>query len=47
MSNKTFLAVAGTIIVVLVGAMLVQKVEDCAARGGKACPAPRIHAYQR
>jgi hypothetical protein len=38
MSDKTFVAVVGTIIAVLLGSMLVQKYEDCAKLGGKACP---------
>jgi hypothetical protein len=44
MSTRTLLVV-GTIIVVLLGSMLVRKIEDCAERGGKACPAPRFHSY--
>lgn len=41
MSNKTFLLVVGTLIVLLVGTMLVQKFEACLYYGGKACPTNR------
>ena len=45
MSNNTFLVVAAVIILVLVGMMVVQKYEDCAEHGGKACPMPRYHTF--
>ena len=41
MSNDTFLVIVGTVIALLLGSMLIHKYEDCAARGGKACPAGR------
>ncbi len=43
MSNRTFLAVVGAIIVALVGVLAVQKLTACAEYGGKACPATRLH----
>jgi hypothetical protein len=41
MSNETFLRVVAVIILVLLGSMLIQKYEDCAEHGGKACPVSR------
>jgi hypothetical protein len=41
MSNNAFLAVVGTIIVVMVGVLAVQKYEACVTLGGKACPTTR------
>ena len=41
MSNNAFLAVVGTIIVLVVGALAIQKYEACMALGGKACPTTR------
>ena len=38
MSNKTFLVMAGATIVALLVWLAIQKVEDCAEQGGKACP---------
>jgi hypothetical protein len=46
MSNRMFLAVVGTIIAVLLGFMAVQKWQDCAEQGGKACPMPRVPSHQ-
>ena len=51
MSNRTFLLVVGTLIVLLVGTMLVEKFEACLDYGGKACPTNRygvsMDPYQR
>jgi hypothetical protein len=41
MSNNTFLVIVGTVIALLLGSMLIHKYEDCAERGGKACPTGR------
>ena len=41
MSNNTFLAVVGTIIVLVVGALAIQKYEACVTLGGNACPLTR------
>jgi hypothetical protein len=41
MSNNAFLAVVGTIIVLVVGALAIQKYEACVTLGGKACPLTR------
>jgi hypothetical protein len=41
MSNKTFLVIIGAVIIVLLGAMLMRKYEECAEQGGKACPRSR------
>jgi hypothetical protein len=41
MSNNTFFVIVGAVIAVLLGSMLIQKYEDCAERGGKACPMGR------
>jgi hypothetical protein len=41
MSNRTFLVVVGTILVVLIGSMIIQKYEECLEHGGKACPVSR------
>ncbi len=38
MSNRTFLAVVGAIIIALLGVMAVHKLEACLEFGGKACP---------
>ena len=38
MSNDTFLGIVAAVILVLLGSMLLQKFQDCAAHGGKACP---------
>lgn len=40
MSNRTFLAVVGAIVIVLVGVMAARKLEACMELGGKACPLP-------
>jgi hypothetical protein len=42
MSNRAFLVIVGTIIIVLMSSLLIQKYEDCAERGGKACPRNRF-----
>jgi hypothetical protein len=42
MSNRIFLVAVGAIMVVFLGVLLVQKYEDCATRGGKACPRARL-----
>lgn len=49
MSNNTFLAVVGTIIVLLVGRLAIQKYEACIALGDKACPMTRgyFHPTER
>jgi hypothetical protein len=51
MSNRTFLVVVGTILVVLIGSMIIQKFEQCLEHGGKACPLTRygrsMDPYQR
>jgi len=41
MSNKTFLAIVGAILIALIGSLMIRKYEDCAERGGKACPTSR------
>ncbi len=41
MSNETFLRIVAAIILVLLGSMFIQKYEDCAEHGGKACPVSR------
>ena len=46
MSNRTFLALVGTVIIVLVGIMALHRMEACAERGGKACPLPRSYVPQ-
>jgi hypothetical protein len=38
MSTNSFLLIVTAIILTLLGSLLVQKYEDCAERGGKACP---------
>jgi hypothetical protein len=43
MSNRTFLALVGTIIIVLVGLLAMRKFEACMELGGKACPRPRFY----
>ena len=37
MSTNTFLAVMGTILVVLIGINVLQKVDECHQKGGVAC----------
>jgi hypothetical protein len=44
MSNNTFLIVVASIILALVGVLMVQKLEDCAEQGGKACPRTRFYS---
>jgi hypothetical protein len=44
MSNNTFLIVVAAIILALVGVLMVQKLEDCAEQGGKACPRTRFYS---
>jgi hypothetical protein len=46
MSNRTFLALVGAVIIVLVGIMALRKMEACAELGGKACPLPRSYVPQ-
>jgi hypothetical protein len=36
-SNSRFIVVVGTIIVVLIGIALYQKISRCSEKGGKAC----------
>ena len=43
MSNGTFLAVVGAIIIAIVASLAVQKFDDCMQHGGKACPKTRVH----
>jgi hypothetical protein len=40
-TNKTFLVVVGSIMIVLLGILLVNKFEQCMSLGGKACPPMR------
>ena len=42
MSNRAFLALVATIIVVLLGALAINKFQACMELGGKACPRPRF-----
>ncbi|HEY4919294.1 MAG TPA: hypothetical protein VII40_04260 [Xanthobacteraceae bacterium] len=46
MSNRTFLALVGAVIIVLVGIMALHRMEACAELGGKACPLPRSYVPQ-
>jgi hypothetical protein len=46
MSNRTFLALVGTIIIVLVGLLAMHKLQACMELGGKACPRPRFYVPQ-
>jgi hypothetical protein len=43
MSNRAFLALVAAIIVVLVGALAIQKFQACMELGGKACPRSRFY----
>ncbi|HLH91461.1 MAG TPA: hypothetical protein VKX28_23665 [Xanthobacteraceae bacterium] len=42
MSNRAFLTLVASIIVVLVGALAISKFQACMELGGKACPRPRF-----
>jgi hypothetical protein len=42
MSNRAFLALVAAIIVVLVGALAINRFQACMEHGGKACPRPRF-----
>jgi hypothetical protein len=42
MSNNRFLAIVGTVIVVLIGILTFQKLSQCAASGGTACCFARL-----
>jgi hypothetical protein len=42
MSNNILLVIVGVFMVLLLGSMLIDKYEDCAEHGGKACPIGRF-----
>jgi hypothetical protein len=37
MTNKQFIALLGTVIVLLIGAMLLERYRDCQEKGGDVC----------
>jgi hypothetical protein len=47
MSTNTFLAVVGTVIVVLTGILALQKLEECRQKGGVACCFGRLCPAQK
>jgi hypothetical protein len=47
MSTNTFLAVVGTVIVVLTGILTLQKLEECRQKGGVACCFGRLCPAQK